>query len=645
MKDRKPLPKKDQSSSNLQRKITNSRRSNTAVVKKKSEDGDNSEDDDDSDSDRENDVSRALFYYADELIINGLTTRGMETELIKAKKALEKCKFLLLHENAALQNMLKKASTRDMSDNKVPPGSAFVQRLVQDDRYLLCLVCINCSILEGVIDGDVPRAIRSLKEALVFFPRSAEANENLSQYLRVEADSQSKLGVVESLLRKAASCKETIKDSIIALEIQIKVATETHTSIFTNASSGLNARPGSLGAKEEIKYDDEEGVEDDSGDDNDDLMEQQMHLKLLKRELVAAERARESLALYLCQEDRSSEAALLLQDGPYHVRLSKEVLCYSDLTQNTALDASKKSCHESRAAESMDYLQVTDNTLSASMLQHMQYVFRASSPFWSEHHYDAIANSSRTAGYFSYLYPFKKRAPGCSIEQVIDILLRNVQRMFPDAAKDCNFAEWWVHTRPHSSGHQLHFDSDDEGLKRGAGGKPVHPMCSTVLYLEEGVGGPTLVTDQLLGGDLARNGWACFPKTNRLVLFDARYLHGVVPGKGINPDSSRRRLTFMVGFWRDIKARVTETDTAGPSQPFPSSSSNYTWHREMMLQPMDGHSDGAYLFDKFETGGELIIPQSVSPIWEVISKNESSSSISSSPSLSAAAYSQCFQGF
>lgn len=138
-----------------------------------------------------------------------------------------------------------------------------------------------------------------------------------------------------------------------------------------------------------------------------------------------------------------------------------------------------------------------------------------------------------------------------------------------------------------------------------------------VLYLDEGVGGPTLVTDQLLGeGGLAQNGWLCFPKTNRLVLFDARYLHGVVPGRGwcslwklcwilftdlnphiillnhhhhpfhdqevflwihirslktkhklynslflllgVNPDPSRRRLTFMVGFWRKIDARQRE---------------------------------------------------------------------------------------
>jgi hypothetical protein len=40
------------------------------------------------------------------------------------------------------------------------------------------------------------------------------------------------------------------------------------------------------------------------------------------------------------------------------------------------------------------------------------------------------------------------------------------------------------------------------------------------------VGGPTLMTDQLLGGPLATRGWLAFPATNRLTMFDARYLHG-----------------------------------------------------------------------------------------------------------------------
>lgn len=52
---------------------------------------------------------------------------------------------------------------------------------------------------------------------------------------------------------------------------------------------------------------------------------------------------------------------------------------------------------------------------------------------------------------------------------------------FP-AIKRATAVEWWAHCRGHSSGHQLHFDSDDEG----AGGVR-NPLVSTVLYL---TGGP-----------------------------------------------------------------------------------------------------------------------------------------------------------
>lgn len=40
------------------------------------------------------------------------------------------------------------------------------------------------------------------------------------------------------------------------------------------------------------------------------------------------------------------------------------------------------------------------------------------------------------------------------------------------------------------------------------------------------VGGPTLVTDQVLGGPLAAKGWLSYPAVNRFTVFDGRYLHG-----------------------------------------------------------------------------------------------------------------------
>jgi hypothetical protein len=59
-----------------------------------------------------------------------------------------------------------------------------------------------------------------------------------------------------------------------------------------------------------------------------------------------------------------------------------------------------------------------------------------------------------------------------------------------------------------------------------------NPIVSTVLYLSEGVGGPTLMTNQYLEDTkLAARGWLAFPKLNRLVVFDGSYLHGVIPGR------------------------------------------------------------------------------------------------------------------
>jgi hypothetical protein len=106
------------------------------------------------------------------------------------------------------------------------------------------------------------------------------------------------------------------------------------------------------------------------------------------------------------------------------------------------------------------------------------------------------------------------------------------------------------------AGHQLHYDSDDEGQ-----GGVRNPIFTSVLYLAPNtattrntssntsedapngavsssssakqqpeqqpfVGGPTLVTDQLLGGPLATKGWLAYPATNRFTMFDGKYLHG-----------------------------------------------------------------------------------------------------------------------
>ena len=54
--------------------------------------------------------------------------------------------------------------------------------------------------------------------------------------------------------------------------------------------------------------------------------------------------------------------------------------------------------------------------------------------------------------------------------QVIGRVRALAERSFP-AVKEAKFVEWWAHRRPHSSGHQMHFDSDNEG--RGGVRNPI----------------------------------------------------------------------------------------------------------------------------------------------------------------------------
>lgn len=65
-----------------------------------------------------------------------------------------------------------------------------------------------------------------------------------------------------------------------------------------------------------------------------------------------------------------------------------------------------------------------------------------------------------------------------------------VQACFPDIPlSEARYCEWWTHNRPHSCGHQFHFDSDEPKLERGNGaiGDVTHPIFSTIIYLTEGL--------------------------------------------------------------------------------------------------------------------------------------------------------------
>ncbi|CAE8668041.1 unnamed protein product, partial [Polarella glacialis] len=202
-------------------------------------------------------------------------------------------------------------------------------------------------------------------------------------------------------------------------------------------------------------------------------------------------------------------------------------------------------------------------------------------------------------------------------------------------------------------GHQMHFDSDNEGI-----GGALHPICSCVVYVDapDGVGGPTLVTDQRLSDDsLATKGWLVYPKPGRLAIYDGSYLHGVVPGRGEPPASAAgaaqpRRITWMLAFWRQIKQRPFEEDgLAGSSRPLPDPAAafetgtrRFTWHQKLAL-PLPG-----LLGD--EAAAKLPLPSPVPmhmgvwvPVDEAGSNSSSSGSSKDTGAVPVPDYSECWQ--
>jgi hypothetical protein len=179
------------------------------------------------------------------------------------------------------------------------------------------------------------------------------------------------------------------------------------------------------------------------------------------------------------------------------------------VTKKAAAVVTKKAA---AMAAHRQYVRAFDGAMPATALRHLRAVFGATSPFWIQHGYHRAG-----CGFFSYVHALradakedrrgdakelqgdtkelrgdvglggggggggKREVPGsipggggdCSgdeHESTMDAVVRRVwkiaQHAFP-AAKDATRAEWWAHCRPHSSGHQMHFDSDDEGLGWG----------------------------------------------------------------------------------------------------------------------------------------------------------------------------------
>ena len=169
-----------------------------------------------------------------------------------------------------------------------------------------------------------------------------------------------------------------------------------------------------------------------------------------------------TLALLLYQrgaDEQGNEIALKLNCSH---RLAPCILRYAPALNVTSKGSSVP------VSDSGRFVQAVDEAFPDLLLQHMKEAFSQTSPFWREHNYCP----SPPSPYFSYLHLISDR-PSNALEHVLAYAHQITCRHFPQA-REAKYAEWWAHCRPHCSGHQMHFDSDDEG--RG-GVLPCSSVC------------------------------------------------------------------------------------------------------------------------------------------------------------------------
>lgn len=300
--------------------------------------------------------------------------------------------------------------------------------------------------------------------------------------------------------------------------------------------------------------------------------------------------ASEKLSLLLCQSGRSQEAAKMLSSLGYTCRLSSKVLDYptSTVTDTTT--------NKMDTTTDNPPCRILDGFLNDDELNTLKSVFmNQEASYWTDHDYKVEPPSP----YFSYLIPLAESKQFGFIGKLVQKCFTQLQSEFPLLSKT-TCVEMWAHNRPHASGHQMHFDSDNEGM-----GGVRNPIISTILYITSDTGGPSLVTNQkLIHRHLAAKGWMSHAKEKRLVAFDGKVLHGVVPGKGSSATEEGRRVTLMFAFWKKIKVR-TEGSAA---RTFPADD-NSEWATALRRQDSPPSSD---------VEPTPVAPLEIKPIYETL---------------------------
>ena len=305
-----------------------------------------------------------------------------------------------------------------------------------------------------------------------------------------------------------------------------------------------------------------------------------------------------------------------LWNAGYEARLSDEVVLQLLGTVQPRCELEKDDDLENGKNEKKKTLYcAVDDAIPSALLDRITSLFasrRLREDYWSAHHYGSV-------GFFSYSFGVCPRVCDArtSLEQLAHLVLEVVAVHCPqllcsrdaiegsgdvDAAADeqtrraCSWrAEMWAHRRRVGlcGGHQLHFDSADEGR----GGVIRNPAFSSILFLSDGHdddGGddnrhedsdaktmpmmsPTLITDMAradegkLVADTNDGGVLVYPSRGRIVAFRGDLCHGVLPlpidprashtattmtaaaagGGGGAAIDEQHRVTVMLAFWRE----------------------------------------------------------------------------------------------
>ena len=173
----------------------------------------------------------------------------------------------------------------------------------------------------------------------------------------------------------------------------------------------------------------------------------------------------------------------------------------------------------------------------------VRWIFRENAAYWQETGYPRQE-------FNSWWLPKSDWPRAGVLGEYIHHLLR---RLPTGAAPDqISGVEMWVHRRPSApsgahrswnpdratSGHQLHYDTDEQSLVYGVVGGARHPEYSSVMFLEGAVGGVTFIAnhstmpatgdtytyfedeDEYDADEDPHNlGWVVSPKTNRMITF------------------------------------------------------------------------------------------------------------------------------